>query len=293
MSEHPEYVRKARLLRAETTEVERLLWSKLNRGQIGGWRFRRQYPIGRYFADFACLEARVVIELDGSQHADDQLAHDEGRDAWIRAQGFKIVRFWNIDVQQNLEGVLTKIIKQLESISLDPANPSPQPPPAEPAPDSIRGGGGAAQAADEHWMRRALKLAQRAADLGEVPVGAVLVKGGDVIAEGWNQPIASHDPSAHAEMVAMREAARTLKNYRLNVLTLYVTLEPCVMCAGAIIHARLDRLVFGAADPKAGAVNSVYDVISNPRLNHRPAWTGGVLADECGALLQQFFRARR
>ena len=148
-------------------------------------------------------------------------------------------------------------------------------------------------AADERWMRQALKLARRAAELGEVPVGALLVRGDEVIAEGWNRPIASHDPSAHAEMVAMREAAAALKNYRLGGLTLYVTLEPCVMCAGAIVHARIDRLVFGATDPKAGAVNSVYDVIANPRLNHRPDWTGGVLAAECGALLQEFFRARR
>jgi tRNA(adenine34) deaminase len=148
-------------------------------------------------------------------------------------------------------------------------------------------------AADERWMRHALKLAHRARELGEVPVGAVLVRGDEVVAEGWNRPIASHDPSAHAEMVAMREAAAALKNYRLGGLTLYVTLEPCVMCAGAIVHARIERLVFGATDPKAGAVNSVYDVIANPRLNHRPAWTGGVLAGECGALLQEFFRARR
>jgi tRNA(adenine34) deaminase len=126
-----------------------------------------------------------------------------------------------------------------------------------------------------------------------VPVGAVIVKGDEVVAEGWNQPIASHDPSAHAEMVAIREAAAALRNYRLGGLTLYVTLEPCVMCAGAIIHARLARLVFGAPDPRAGAVRSVYDVISQPRLNHRPEWTGGVLAEECGAVLQEFFRARR
>lgn len=146
---------------------------------------------------------------------------------------------------------------------------------------------------DQAWMRHALKLARRAAELGEVPVGAVLVRGEEAIAEGWNRPIASHDPSAHAEMVALREAAQTLRNYRLNGLTLYVTLEPCVMCAGAMVHARLDRLVYGAADPKAGAVNSVYDVIANPRLNHTLEWTGGVLADECGAVLQEFFRARR
>lgn len=147
-------------------------------------------------------------------------------------------------------------------------------------------------------MRHALKLARRAQDLGEVPVGAVIVgaapgRDEDIVAEGWNQPIASHDPSAHAEMVAMREAAASLKNYRLGGLTLYVTLEPCVMCAGAIIHARIGRLVFGANDPRAGAVHSLYDIIARPRLNHRPEWTGGVLAEECGALLQEFFRARR
>ena len=142
-------------------------------------------------------------------------------------------------------------------------------------------------------MRHALKLARKAQELGEVPVGAVIVKGDEVVAEGWNRPIASHDPSAHAEMVAIREAAAALRNYRLGGLTLYVTLEPCVMCAGAIIHARLARLVFGAPDPRAGAVESFYDVISQPRLNHRPDWTGGVLAPECGALLQEFFRARR
>lgn len=147
--------------------------------------------------------------------------------------------------------------------------------------------------ADARWMQHALRLARRAADLGEVPVGAVLVRDDEVVAEGWNRPIASHDPSAHAEMVALRQAAAALRNYRLGGLTLYVTLEPCVMCAGAIIHARIGRLVFGATDPKAGAVNSVYDVIANPRLNHALEWTGGVLADECGALLQEFFRARR
>jgi tRNA(adenine34) deaminase len=147
--------------------------------------------------------------------------------------------------------------------------------------------------ADERWMRHALKLARRAQELGEVPVGAVVVKGDEVVAEGWNRPIASHDPSAHAEMVAMREAAASLRNYRLNGLTLYVTLEPCVMCAGAIIHARIARLVFGAPDPRAGAVQSFYDIIAQPRLNHRPEWAGGVLADDCGAILQEFFRARR
>ena len=146
---------------------------------------------------------------------------------------------------------------------------------------------------DIDWMRHALSLAAQAAAEGEVPVGAVLVRDDELIAEGWNRPIALHDPSAHAEMLAMREAAARIGNYRLTGTTLYVTLEPCVMCAGAIVHARVDRLVFGARDPKAGAVDSVYDVIARPRLNHVVQWQGGVLEEECGALLRDFFRARR
>ncbi|HVT34250.1 MAG TPA: tRNA adenosine(34) deaminase TadA [Nevskiaceae bacterium] len=146
---------------------------------------------------------------------------------------------------------------------------------------------------DERWMRHALALAQRARDAGEVPVGAVLVHGDELIGEGWNQPIGAHDPSAHAEMVALRAGAQKLGNYRLTGSTLYVTLEPCVMCAGAIVHARVQRLVYGAADPKAGAVQSVYDVIANPRLNHRVEWSGGVLEADCGDILREFFKARR
>ena len=145
----------------------------------------------------------------------------------------------------------------------------------------------------ERFMCRALVLAQCAAAEGEVPVGAVLVRDGVIIGEGWNRPIATHDPSAHAEMIAMRDAASRLGNYRLPGTTLYVTLEPCVMCAGAIIHARVSRLVFGARDPKAGAVDSVYDVIARPRLNHVVEWSGGVLEEECGTVLREFFRKRR
>lgn len=147
---------------------------------------------------------------------------------------------------------------------------------------------------DEHWMRHALALAQRAAGEGEVPVGAVLVAAdGTLLAEGWNRPIALHDPTAHAEIAAMRAAAAAIGNYRLTDTTLYVTLEPCPMCAGAIIHARIGRLVFGARDPKAGAVHSLYDLLSVPRLNHVVAWAGGVLEDECGLMLRGFFKARR
>lgn len=151
----------------------------------------------------------------------------------------------------------------------------------------------ATQADDERWMRHALALAQRAQDEGEVPVGAVLVRDGEILGEGWNRPIGTHDPSAHAEMMALRAGAQAARNYRLGGSTLYVTLEPCVMCAGAIVHARVTRLVYGAADPKAGAVHSLYDVIAQPRLNHVTQWTGGVLAGECGEQLRAFFRARR
>lgn len=146
---------------------------------------------------------------------------------------------------------------------------------------------------DAFYMRHALRLAAQAAQAGEVPVGALLVKDREVIGAGWNRPIATHDPSAHAEMLALREAANKLGNYRLPGTTLYVTLEPCAMCAGAIIHARVQRLVFGTADPKAGAVHSVYDLIANPRLNHRVEWIGGVMDVECGEILKSFFRARR
>ncbi|HET8882154.1 MAG TPA: tRNA adenosine(34) deaminase TadA [Solimonas sp.] len=150
-----------------------------------------------------------------------------------------------------------------------------------------------AAARDEVFMRHALLLARRARQAGEVPVGALVVHGERIVGEGWNRPIGTHDPSAHAEMLAMRAAAQTLGNYRLTGTTLYVTLEPCVMCAGAIVHARVGRLVFGAFDPKAGAVCSHYDIIAKPRLNHRPVWQGGVLERECGETLRTFFRERR
>ncbi|NKN33035.1 tRNA adenosine(34) deaminase TadA [Marichromatium bheemlicum] len=147
---------------------------------------------------------------------------------------------------------------------------------------------------DHHWMRHALRLAERAADAGEVPVGAVLVRAGQCVGEGWNRPIAAHDPSAHAEIQALRDAGTRLTNYRLPETTLYVTLEPCVMCAGAIVHARVGAVVYGATDPKAGACGSVFDLLpSDARFNHRTECRGGVLAEPCGDLLRDFFRARR
>ena len=148
-------------------------------------------------------------------------------------------------------------------------------------------------ARDLHYMRRALPCAARAAPAGEVPVGAVVVRDDVVLPEAGNRPIGACDPSAHAEMVALRAAAREAGNYRLPGSTLYVTLEPCVMCAGAIIHARVERVVYAAPDPRAGAAGSVYDILTGARLNHHPRCEGGLLADECGEMLQAFFRARR
>ena len=142
-------------------------------------------------------------------------------------------------------------------------------------------------------MRRALDLAARAEEAGEVPVGAVIVRDDEIIGEGFNRPIGLNDPSAHAEILALREAGHETENYRLPGSTLYVTLEPCPMCAGAMVHARVGRLVYGAGDPKSGAAGSVLDVVRAPALNHQVEVTGGVLAGDCGQLLREFFRERR
>jgi len=146
---------------------------------------------------------------------------------------------------------------------------------------------------DKQHMQLALALAQEAAEQGEVPVGAIIVKNGVVIGRGRNAPIGKHDPSAHAEIMAMREAAQTLGNYRLVDCTLYVTLEPCAMCAGAIQHARIARLVYGASDPKTGACGSVVNLMAETKLNHHCEVTAGVMAEDCGATLSDFFKQRR
>jgi tRNA(adenine34) deaminase len=146
---------------------------------------------------------------------------------------------------------------------------------------------------DELLMQAALEEARAAASAGEVPIGAVAVIGGDIVARGQNRVLRDVDPTAHAEIVAMRAAARAIGNYRLVDCTLYVTLEPCAMCAGAMIHARVGRLVYGAADPKAGAAGSVLAVLNHPKLNHQMEVTSGVLAEECGEVLRNFFRERR
>ena len=146
---------------------------------------------------------------------------------------------------------------------------------------------------DRQFMQQALDQAMLAGAAGEVPVGAVLVRDGQIISTGFNQPIGNSDPSAHAEMMALRTAAQDESNYRLPGTTLYVTLEPCTMCAGAMLHARVERVVFGAADPKTGAAGSALNLFANQQINHQTQAEGGVLAEECGQVLKRFFKERR
>ena len=146
---------------------------------------------------------------------------------------------------------------------------------------------------DQLWMQRALAEAARAQAAGEVPVGCVIVRAGELIATGQNRNLRDHDPSAHAEIVALRSAGTKLGNHRLEGCELYVVIEPCAMCAGAMVHGRVKRLIFGAADPKAGAVESVLKVVNHPRLNHQMEVTGGVLEEECSRVLREFFRGKR
>ena len=146
---------------------------------------------------------------------------------------------------------------------------------------------------DEYWIRHALRLAKYAEEEGEVPVGALIVRDNELISEGWNQPIVGHDPTAHAEVMALRAAGKVESNYRLPGATLYVTLEPCVMCVGAIMHARVERVVYGADDPRAGAAGSAFSLLQSDKFNHSVVVQGGVLAEECGEILRIFFKSRR
>lgn len=254
------------------TAAELKLWPYLRR-KIPGCKFRREVAIGPYVVDFACAEPMLVIEIDAGLDA--ASAVDLDREHWLLAAGYRVLRFRSEQVMGHTADVVDAILAELPENAASPNQ-------------------GAQRAEDEGWMRHALAVARRAAEAGEVPVGAVLVgRDGELLAEGWNLPIALHDPSAHAEMLALRGGGQKLGNYRLTGTTLYVTLEPCVMCAGAIIHARVSRLVFAARDPKAGAVDSVYDIISRPRLNHPLVWHGGVLEAEAAELLRDFFRDRR
>lgn len=146
---------------------------------------------------------------------------------------------------------------------------------------------------DSVFMARALELAREAERAGEVPVGAVIVKDDAIVGEGWNRPISTNDPTAHAEIVAMRAAAQSLGSYRLLDTTLYVTLEPCPMCAGAMVHARVKRLVYAAPDPRAGAAGTIFNIVQHPSLNHRVECEAGLMAEECGTMLRAFFKGRR
>ena len=146
---------------------------------------------------------------------------------------------------------------------------------------------------DVEWMQRAFELAKKAKEHDEVPVGAVIVYEDRIIGEGWNQPISSHDPTAHAEIIALRDAGNNVGNYRLPDATMYVTLEPCAMCAGAIVHARLTKLVFAAADPKTGACGSIFNLLQTEELNHKVEIGKGIMEDECRALIQTFFKEKR
>ena len=146
---------------------------------------------------------------------------------------------------------------------------------------------------DDHFMKRALELAQQAANRGEVPVGAVVVRNGEIIGQGHNQPIASHDPTAHAEIMAMRDASKNLSNYRLTGCDIYVTIEPCTMCVGAMVHARIRQIFFGALEPRAGALTSQLQLMEDGRFNHSILWEGGILADQCASVLRDFFRQKR
>ena len=154
-------------------------------------------------------------------------------------------------------------------------------------------GGLSSDASDELWMQEALRCAQRALDAGEVPVGAVVVHAARIVGRGWNRNVTDCDPTAHAEIVALREAGRNVGNHRLGDCELFTTIEPCAMCAGAAVHARIRRLVYGADDPKAGAVQSILQVVNHPGLNHRMEIQGGVLAGRSAEMLQEFFRKRR
>ncbi len=146
---------------------------------------------------------------------------------------------------------------------------------------------------DSYWMEKAIDLARKADEAGEVPVGAIVVKDGEIVGQGWNRPIMNNDPTAHAEMVAIRDAAQRLANYRIPDTTLYVTIEPCTMCLGCIIHARISRVVFGALEPKAGVFQSHPELMGSGIFNHQLDWTGGVCEETCSAIIQDFFRRRR
>ena len=273
----------AKVLRREMTDAERKLWQHLRAGRMSGHKFKRQVPIGPYIVDFASPLLGFVIELDGGQHLE-KAKYDDARTAQLRENGFTVLRFWNDDVLLRIDIVLEEIWRHVNALSPDRLRPPRCALPVNGRGEIVR---------DERFMHEALTLAQHARDAGEVPVGAVVVKDGEIIGRGFNQPITSSDPTTHAEIVALRDAAARLKNYRLVDCELYVTLEPCMMCVGAMLHARLKRVVFGANDAKTGVCGSVINLPAEEKLNHHTTFVGGVLAIECGDMLKAFFAERR
>ena len=262
------------------TDAEKKLWYQFRANRFAGFKFKRQAPIGDYVVDFVAPLVRLIVEVDGGQHAED-VERDARRTSFLESQGYRVLRFWNNEVLQQTESVLTTIHEAMVAVR-SPLSPGPSP---------VNGGGESLR--EELYMREALALAVQAEALGEVPVGAVVVKDGEIIGRGFNQSITSNDPTTHAEIVALRDASQRIKNYRLVDCELYVTLEPCTMCVGAMLHARLRRVVFGASDPKTGACGSVINLPAEEKLNHHATFVGGVLGDECSAMLKAFFQARR
>ncbi len=263
----------AKTLRRTMTEAEQKLWYHLRAGRFEGVKFNRQMPLGAYVVDFVAPLEKITIEVDDSQHMA-EAAYDEARTAFLAGKGYRVLRFWNHDVLQRTESVLEGILLAL---------------------NEVRGAkvGRGQSPTDETFMQEALTLATEGGTKGEVPVGAVVVKDNEIIGRGYNQPITSHDPTTHAEIVALRDAAKHLQNYRLVDCTLYVTLEPCAMCVGAILHSRIARVVWGAPEPKSGACGSIINLPLEAKLNHHAVFEGGVLEDESRALLQEFFRQKR
>ena len=275
LPENPSLRKRARELRRAGNLCEVLLWQQIHKQKFNGFDFDRQKVIGNYIVDFFCTNCRVVIEIDGNSH-DGKVEYDQNRDRFLEGLGLTVIHILAKDILNRLGDVMTMLYH----------HPALQPTGTE----------GATLAAKDHvrWMEAALALARDAASAGEVPVGAVVVRGETVVARARNQCEARKNPMAHAELLALQEAVRVLGVARLTGCTLYVTLEPCPMCAGAVALARPDAVIFGALDPRAGCCGSVYRLTEDERLGLKPVPAhGGVLAEECGALLKAFFAAKR
>lgn len=268
-------VKEAARRRADPSPAQRRLWALFCQPPLQSLGLRQQVPLGNTIVDFHAHDPSLAIDL--IEDSEDERLADRRRQAWFQRQGVALLQ-WRVS---ELPAERTALAGFVEA---ELAKAQAARAPTQPEQQAQQ---------DQAFMAQALELARQAAAEGEVPVGALIVRQGEILGRGWNQPIGRHDASAHAEIQALRAAGAAAGNYRLPGATLYVTLEPCAMCAGAILHARISRLVFGAEDPRAGAVHSVYDLIARPQLNHQLQWQGGVLAADCSTLLRQFFASRR